>query len=324
MAGAAASFPAAAGVRAPWSAVPEPVRAAIEQLLGSNVVAAESQAGGFSPGVAARVTLANGRRAFVKAAGAAPNPVTPSIHRREAEIAAALPPRAPVPRLRGTYDDGDWVALVFDEIDGRPPRLPWERAELERVLIALHAMADALTPSPIAARPAAETLAEILCGWRALAAADELRARVPAAARERLDTLVALEVQWPAAIAGDSLAHLDLRADNLLLTETDVFVVDWPWAALAAPWVDLVLMLPSVEMQGGPLPDDVWGAHPLARGVDDDRVDAAIAAVAGFFVWQSLLPAPPGLPTLRAFQAGQAAPAFAWLARRRGWVPAER
>jgi hypothetical protein len=115
------------------------------------------------------------------------------------------------------------------------------------------------------------------------------------------------------------LVHLDVRADNLLLTSDRVLVVDWPWAAVGAPWLDLVAMLPSVAMQGGPLPDDVWRAHPLHRGVDDDRVDAFIAALAGLFVHDSLLPPPPGIPTLRAFQAGQGEQAIAWLAQRRGW-----
>ena len=43
------------GVRAEWSGLPAGVRQDIEQLLGADVVEAESQQGGFSPGVAARV-----------------------------------------------------------------------------------------------------------------------------------------------------------------------------------------------------------------------------------------------------------------------------
>jgi hypothetical protein len=40
--------------------------------------------------------------------------------------------------------------------------------------------------------------------------------------------------------------------------------------------------------------------------------------VAGFFTRQALLPPPPGLPTLRAFQRAQGEVARAWLARRAG------
>ena len=308
--------PAASGVRMTWEQVPRPVRTAMEQELGAPVVAAASQPGGFSPGVAARVRLADGTRRFVKAACATPNPDTPQIHRREIRIAEALPPDVPAPRLRFAYDDGEWVALVFDDIEGRPPRLPWARSELERVLATLSEMADALTPSPVDAAVAGVRLAPIFHGWSSFAAAS---VPPPADVEGHLDELVALEAAFPEAIAGDALVHLDVRADNLLLTDDRVFVVDWPWASVGAPWIDLVAMLPSVAMQGGPPPETVWRTHPFARRADADQVDAFLAAVAGMFSWQGALPPSPGLPTLRAFQSEQGVHARAWLAARRGW-----
>jgi aminoglycoside phosphotransferase (APT) family kinase protein len=217
--------------------------------------------------------------------------------------------------------------------------LPWRAGELKRVLDALYELATLLTPSPIALEPAGESLARLFGRWHRIAdpsdgsrpdgnepdgnepdgneKADE--GRLPIGIRNRLDELVELESRWPDAVRGDTLVHLDVRADNLLLTPDRVLVVDWPWAAVGAPWLDLVAMLPSVAMQGGPAPDDVWRAHPLNRGVDADRVDAFIAALAGLFVHDSLLPPPLGIPTLRAFQAGQGERVIAWLARRRGW-----
>jgi hypothetical protein len=81
-----------------------------------------------------------------------------------------------------------------------------------------------------------------------------------------------------------------------------------------------VLLLPTVAMQGGPDPETLWRAHPLSRGVDDDRVDAVIAALAGLFTRASALPPEPGLPTLRPFQAAQAVQNRRWLAQRRGWA----
>lgn len=304
--------------------MPAPVRSAIEDRLGSRVVSARSQAGGFSPGVAARLRLADGARVFVKAVCGWSNPDSPAIHRREARVAAALPAGVPAPALRWSWDDGEWVVLAFDDVDGRPPDLPWRANELERVLDALDELATALTPSPIPLEPASESLARLFGRWRRIAdradgneSADE--ERIPIGIRNVLDDLVELESRWPESVRGDTLVHLDVRADNILLTSDRVLVVDWPWASVGAPWLDLVAMLPSVAMQGGPLPDDVWRAHPLHRGVDDDRVDAFIAALAGLFVHDSLLPPPPGIPTLRAFQAGQGEQAIAWLAQRRGW-----
>jgi hypothetical protein len=46
-----------------WSELPPRVRGQISELAGGRVVAAENCEGGFSPGFASRLTLADGRRA---------------------------------------------------------------------------------------------------------------------------------------------------------------------------------------------------------------------------------------------------------------------
>ncbi len=196
--------------------------------------------------------------------------------------------------------------------------MPWEPEELTRALLAVWEMSEALTPSPIAVEPAREWMTRLFGRWADFAD-DERRAKLPEGWRTRVEELVALESYWPDAVDGNSLLHLDTRADNMLLTPDRVFIVDWPWAAVGAPWVDLAAFLPSVAMQGGPDPEEIWRAHPLARHVEDERLDAFLAAVAGMFTRMALEPAPPGLPTLRPFQAAQGAQARAWLAKRRGW-----
>lgn len=302
-----------------YAAMPEPVRRAIENELGAPVVDAQSHAGGFSPGIAATLTLANGDRAFLKAACSEPNPITPDIHRQEVVIAAAMPRGAPVPAFRFAYDDGEWIALAFDHVDGVPPAEPWEPAELTRVLLALYDLAQSLTPSPLVARDAPDALASLFSGWASFARDARAAAGLDPAWRDRLDELVLLEAWALPATAGDTLLHLDVRGDNVLLTRDRVYFVDWPWAAIGAPWVDLALMLPSVAMQGGPEPGEIWDAHPLAPTADAGAVDAVVCALAGFFTWESQLPPAPGIPNLRAFQAAQGVEARAWLARRRGW-----
>jgi hypothetical protein len=118
----------ASGVRVPWHDLPPHVRVAVEEILGSPVVEAVSQRGGFSPGSADRVVTATGRRAFVKAVAGSINEGSPGLHRREIAVTASLPPTAPVPVLLGSHDDGDWVALVLTDVAGRHPRLPWQPA----------------------------------------------------------------------------------------------------------------------------------------------------------------------------------------------------
>src|SRR3954452_9904256 len=95
---------ASGGIRIGWAGLPGSVRAAVEDILGSPVVEARSQPGGFSPGSADRVRTAAGTRAVVKAVSADKNEVTRSMHRGEAGVSAPLPLSAPVPRLLGCYD----------------------------------------------------------------------------------------------------------------------------------------------------------------------------------------------------------------------------
>jgi Phosphotransferase enzyme family len=314
--------------RLPWAQVPAPLRAAAERRLGGAVTAARTQPGGYSPGAAARLELDSGRRAFAKAVGPELNPDSPGIYRAEARIAAALPAAAWAPEFLGVIDCGGWVLLLFEDIDGAPPAVPWRPPELARVLAAMTDLAAALTPAPLAAPAIADTHAQSFTGWRQLAAEHQAAAPGQAAqhqapldpwAREHLAGLAQLEAGWASAAQGGSLVHADLRSDNILLTADRVVFVDWPWACRAAPWFDLVAMLPSITLEGGPPPGEILAAHPVTRDADPQAVTAVVAALAGYFIRQSRRPGPPGLPTVRAFQAAQGKVALHWLRARTGW-----
>ena len=317
--------PPAEGKRLPWSDIPARLRADVERQLGARVIEAVSQPGGFSPGVAARLRLDNGGRVFVKAVGDV-NPDSPRIHRSEARIAAALPASAPAPRLLGFLDADGWVILILEDIEGWMPAQPWQQAELDRVLDAMTALAATLTPAPIEAPPATTSVPDLGRSWQLYASAraagdtasTSTLAAVSAWAARNLDRCADLERNWADAVRGACLAHGDIRADNVLLTPDRVVFVDWPWACLAPPWFDLVAMLPSVAMQGGPPPEAVLARQPLGQAADADAVTVVVAALAGF-AWTSAQPDPPGLPTLRAFQRAQGLVALDWLRQRTGW-----
>ncbi|MGI8826655.1 MAG: phosphotransferase family protein [Chloroflexota bacterium] len=311
--------PPAVGVRLPWSKLPARLLAALERWLDVPVMEAVTQPGGFSPGAAARVRTRDGRRVFIKAVGPELNPDAPAIYRREAHIVAALPPDVPAPRLLWTYDEGPdgWIMLVCDDIEGRHPAQPWLAHEMDRVLETLVSLSTVLTPSPIAAAPASDTFATNICGWRRLQAGPPDQLDVWSACH--LDALADLEAHGPAAVAGDTLVHMDVRADNLLMTPNRVVLVDWPHACVGAAWVDVMAFAPSVAMQGGPEPEHVLIRHPAARHADPNDITAAVASLAGYFTSKALLPAPPGIPTLRPFQAAQGVVARRWLAQRTRW-----
>lgn len=307
------SFPPARGERLPWEQVPARIRETIEQRLEAPVARALTRPGGFSPGLAATLELEDGRRFFAKAVGPEPNPESAELHRREAHVAAALPPETPAPRFLFSVEDvSGWVALVFENVDGHDPELPWRPRDLARVLEALTALTSALTPAPIDAPSVEEHLGEMFRGWR------ELERPEDEWAAAHLDELQALEARWADAAAGETLLHCDVRADNILLTPERVVFVDWPHACVGAAWIELFAFLPSVAMQGGPHPWEVFESHPLGRDVPPGLLQPVLAALAGYFASRSILPAPPGLSTLRAFQRGQGAEALAWLRRSLG------
>ena len=137
-----------------------------------------------------------------------------------------------------------------------------------------------------------------------------------------LEDLAALEAGVADAIRGDRLVHLDLRSDNVIFAtdgrQHDV-IVDWPGASVGAAWIDLVGLLPALELDGGPTPEEMFEQHPVGRAADPDSVTTFVAAIAGYLTRMSLMPPPPGLPTLRPFQAAQGRIARRWLAHRQGW-----
>jgi aminoglycoside phosphotransferase (APT) family kinase protein len=276
-------IPPAVGVRRDWSELPPRIRAAVETRLGSPVVLAATQPGGFSPGVAARLRTADGQRIFLKAVGPEP--------------------------------------LAFEDVDGRHPALPWRADDLARVLDAIRWLSAALTPSPVSpalAAPAAEWFDTRGRGWTHLL--DECPDGLDAWSARRLGALAGLEAMAAEAASGDTLLHFDVRADNLLLTDSRVLVVDWPHARVGAAWIDFAFFAPSVAMQGGPPPEDLLAQHPASHTADPSAVTSVVSAIAGFFTWQALQPAPPGLPTLRAFQAAQGTAARKWVTQRTGWT----
>jgi aminoglycoside phosphotransferase (APT) family kinase protein len=312
------SAPPAEGARVAWQDVPEPVRRAIERVCGAPVLEAQTQPGGFSPGVAARVCCANGTRWFVKAASADVNPDAPRLHRQEASVLADLDPliaagQLPVPRLRGTAEHGPWFALVLDDVAGHQPTLPWQDGQLGLVLQALDRLAEALTPAPVTVPDIATYLGTDFSGWRTLSRTPR-DDRIDPWSRVRLAELADLEATWAVHAAGSTLLHADIRADNLLLSGDGVMVVDWPHASRGAAFADLVFFAPSVAMQGGPEPAALLARSRAGRAAQPGALVAVVCAVAGYFTERSLRPPPPGLPTVRRFQAAQGEITRRWLA----------
>ncbi|WP_179950983.1 phosphotransferase [Xylanimonas oleitrophica] len=300
--------------------MPVALRRTVEHRLGGRVVRWWSQDGGYSPGLAAVLETEAGERVFVKAVGA-DGGSTQQLYREEARRAALLPDGVPTPALRWAQavpdvPGGPWEVLAFDAGAGRPPRTPWDSAELDAVVrlsqrIAGHDVAPGVLPEAADELPAVD--------WDELAQHPGL-AGVDPWLVARTDRLRALAVDAPQAVRGGSLVHGDLRGDNTLVSRgpdgLEAVAVDWPYAVRGAAFVDAVGLAPAVRLEGGPEPEDLLAR--AACGADPDAVTSFLALLTGYFVGASLQPPPPGIPHLRAFQRAQGEVCVRWLRRRLG------
>jgi hypothetical protein len=297
------------GMRIGWADLPERIREKVEAVIGGPVVHAASQSGGFSPGTADRVLTADGRRAFVKAVSTALNTRSIELARAEAHVTARMPVEAPVPRLLAALDDGEWVVLLHEDVEGRHPRTPWVEDEINAAVRALRELADALTPSPVTGVPtAAEHLAQCFGGW-ARTAAGPLPDLDPWVAAHLDDLRAAADRGLAAVATGATLAHCDVRADNLLVRpDGTIVVVDWPYGCVGPAWLDTVLLAMNVLVHGGP-------GDRLLTGIDPTTATGVIAGFTGDFLERSRHPSP-GIPHVREFQRAHADAMLPWLRQR--------
>lgn len=253
--------------------MPATVRNWADRELGSPVVQATTVLGGFCPGAAARVMARNGARAFVKAAGRALNPDTPALNRREVAALRLLPPSVPHARLLGAYDDGDWVALLLEDIGGQRPAVPWNDTDAQALARTLAVVASTAAPAQL---PEFAEVANSLTAWDSIAAdptgiSPELLARLP----ELLD----LQTVARDVTRGHALVHWDARNDNVLLRGGEAVLVDWAWACRGAQWLDTLLLTVDFVVQGGPPPEPFLDAHEVTATVPDEYLAAMLACM---------------------------------------------
>ncbi len=308
----------AAGVRLPSRELPREVVAWLEGELGGRVVHHDDKRGGFSPGVASVITVESGRRAFVKAVGASINPDAIGFMRAEAAQAVRLPDLPGLLRPLVTADlvaDGDeWCVALFPVIDGRPPHHPWRPDEARRVLDAVDELTSSLTPSPWPGDPGRDDKYDVFFrGWSRIAAHPDDPWHGNPWVAIHLDRLVALEGAGRAALRGDTLSQRDLRADNILLTDDTVWIVDWAHAGNTARWFDGLVLLADVVASRADIGDggaldvaELLRTHPALATADEPVQWGIIAGLAATLHRFAQAAAPPGLPTIRTWQ-GQTA-----------------
>jgi phosphotransferase family enzyme len=251
-----------------WQELPTEIRVEVEAYFGSPVVDAQTQPGGFSPGLAAKILTERGDKAFIKSASAMISRPSAEANRREIKYTVALQGNPRIPKLLHSFEKETWVTLIYEAVEGNHPNIPWNDDELDYVFSELEQLSASLTPCP---RPELfETFADgaeaAFRGWRNFAETGlgaELEDLQDAWIQENVGVLVRLEMDWARAARGTSLVHTDIRADQILVTNDRAVFLDWPHAKIGAPWIDFLFMLPSVVRQKGPSMDSLVRRSPL-------------------------------------------------------------
>ena len=269
----------------------------IERAVGSPPVRYHARPGGYSTADRFSVELADGRRIFVKSATA---PHMADWLRREHEVYSSLQGRF-IPRLEGWEDDGTRPLLAIEDLSDADWVPRWDATRVGAVIEALAEIAA--SDSPPNTQPIRETFPHLFNRWADVEADPEPFLATGIRDRAWLD-------RWLPAIAaaaetvdasGNSLLHLDVRSDNLCFRDGQPLLVDWNWATLGNPRLDLAAWLPSLACEGGPEP---WEVLPggAAYGA---LVSGVWAAVVG-------LAPPPTAPGVRDVQRRQLEVARAW------------
>jgi hypothetical protein len=241
----------------------------------------------------------DGSTAFVKAGA---EEITSQFLRDELRLYRAV--QAPfMPRLLG-YDEAEPPFLVLEDLsDWRWPP-PWDDEAIAQVRAALAALWRIPPPEWV---PSIAAEGEwILGGWAAIEADPTPFLSLGLCSADWLDhALPALRSAAESApIEGEALVHLDVRSDNICLTERGAVLVDWNLVHIANPDLDLAAWAPSLHLEGGPPPEDVV---PNAPGL--------AAGLAGFFASRAGLPPPSTAPKVREIQRAQLEVALPWACR---------
>ncbi|HEU4512709.1 MAG TPA: phosphotransferase [Nocardioidaceae bacterium] len=296
--------------RLEWPLLPPPIRAMVEQRIGSRVVSAESSGAGYTPGLASVLTCADGSRHFVKAASKRAQRPFADAYREETRKLRALPDGLPVPRLLWSHEDELWVVLELEHVAGPNPSRPWRAPELDACLDTLEVLADTLDPPPMRLATFRDDFEECLAGWSHVRRVDP---RMP-----HLQEAAALAAGFRDATAGTTLVHTDARDDNFLLTGGRALLGGWNWPVVGAAWIDTVSLLISAHGDGLDA-DGILAGRRLTRDVAAEDVDTFLALMAGYFLERRDQPAPNSSPYLRVHQSWYAEATWSWLSARRGW-----
>jgi hypothetical protein len=226
-----------------WEHLPQRTRDLIEHQTGP-VVKAEPVTAGRNHQLAAILHTTTAGALFLKGIHTSHQ----RSHRQALEAAVAATVATTSPRLLWHLPDaGGWNLLAFEALLGaRHADLRPGARDLGRITQALQALGEAANPPRVVTD-------HIEQRWAEHAQANEAE-----------------------LLGGEHLLHTDLRPDNILISGTRAWIVDWSWPTRGAAWIDPACLTLWLIAHGFSPPDaQRWmRTVPTARDVPSAALDA--------------------------------------------------
>jgi hypothetical protein len=276
----------------------------IARVVGARPVALRAVNRGYTPAGRLIATFAAGETLFVKFAT---NELTAGWLRDEHRAYAAL--EAPfMPCCHGWEDDGDLPMLLLEDLSAAHWPPSWSDRQIEMLLDTLRRVAGLR----LEGAPSLDSASELKLGWRMVADDPAPFLSLGLASAAWLDDAlpILLDALDDLVIEGEGLLHCDVRSDNVCFVGERTVLVDWNWACVGNPVVDIGGWLPSLHAEGGPSPETILPDAPEIA-----------AMMSGFFASRAGLPGIPDAPFVRAVQRTQLATALPWAVRALGLRP---
>jgi hypothetical protein len=278
--------------------------ARFERALGQPLTILNVIRRGYTPALRLRTRLQDGNTVFIKCATTS---LTAQWLRQEYAVYTTL--AAPfVCRLIAWEDTGEFPFLVLEDLSQATWPPPWTTRQIGLVRDMLVRLATFSLPGLLAL----EDDASLTDGWQEVAADPAGFLRLKIASRGWLERALPalLAVDGKQVLRGEALAHTDVRSDNLCFLGNRVVLVDWNLTRRGHPSADLAFWLPSLETEGGPLPETILPeSGPFA------------ALLSGYFAAHAGLPIIPDAPLVRKVQLEQLHSALPWAVRALGLPP---
>jgi thiamine kinase-like enzyme len=219
--------------------IPRDLAFRIERLIGAKVESYTPVAGGYSP--ALRLLCHTATASFFAKIGT--TPLTSQFLRREIHIYTSVSGTF-MPKLVAWEDHASAPILVIEDLSAAQWPPPWDARRVELVLAQIHAMHR----TQVSLTAEAQGLPGVRgANWPDVAADPAPFLSLGLADAQWLERALSVLIRSEAQCSpdGESLTHWDLRSDNMCLTAGRAIFVDWNFACIGNPTLDLGFWLPS-------------------------------------------------------------------------------